>query len=178
MKKQKYFLLLLIIVIAGFSSDCKKLKDALDKNFTTDETELTFTINPASTGEHTFALQVVSSDIIKQITDAGGDVGKIKSIKINECVFEVVSQGRNFDEFQSFDLYLSDGSADPVKVAWIDNIPENSFSQTLTLVDQDFKDLLNGDTYNVTIKGVLDKNLETALDVKAKIKYSITVGLL
>jgi hypothetical protein len=171
MKRIKILTPSLFVVAILLFSGCDKLKDALEINFTTDEIDVTFTVNPTPAGEYSSTEEVVQSDLEQQITDNGGDVDKIKSIKIESCVLEVVTPDRTFNEFQSAELHL-----DQTKVAWIDNIPENSTSEILNFSQDNLDSFLQNETYTAVAKGTLDQELTNAITIKAKIKYSVKVS--
>ena len=173
MKKLNFLSLAVPMSILFLSVGCDKIKDALDITFTTNEIEITFTVNPAPAGDYTSTQQVVQSDLKQQIEDNGGDASKIRSIKIEECKFEVVTPDRTFKEFQSANLYLN-----TTKIAWVDNIPESSTSETMTFTQDNLDSFLTDETYTGVAKGVLDQELTTAITIKAKIKYSVKVSAL
>jgi hypothetical protein len=176
MKKLRIITPTFIIVVFLLFSGCKKIKEALQVTFTTDETEITFTVNPSPAGDYTFTQEIIQSELDQEIEDNGGDIGKIKSVKIDECIFEVVTPDRNFNEFKSIELYLKSATIAQKRVAWIDDIPSNSTSETLTISNENLQSFLEEDSYTATAKGTLDEELKVAITIKAKVKYRVTVG--
>jgi hypothetical protein len=171
MKKNKLLTPALVLVTFLLFSGCDKLKEALEISFTTNEIDATFTVNPTPAGEYTSTQEVIQSDLKQQIKDNGGDIDKIKSIKVEECILEVVTPDRTFKEFKSADLYLN-----TTKIGWIDNIPENSTSEILSFSQDDLESFLEDDSYTAVAKGTLDQELTSAITIKAKIKYSVKVS--
>jgi hypothetical protein len=173
MKKFMLLIPILFVTVILLFSGCKKITDKLDITITTDETEITFTVNPSPAGDYTFIQDSLQSDLDQQIANNGGDASKIKSVTVNECNFDVVTPDRFLDEFKSVELDLNS-----TKVAWKDNIPVSSISEKLIIAHDDLNSILHKDMYTVTAKGTLDQELKTAITIKARIKYSVKVGLL
>jgi hypothetical protein len=91
MKRNKLIMPTFIVVVIILFSGCNKLKDALEVNFTTNGTEITFTVNPSAAGDYSITKEISQSDVNQEIKDNGGDVGKLKSVKLDNCIFEVVT---------------------------------------------------------------------------------------
>jgi hypothetical protein len=155
---------------------CDKVKNLLDVTFTTDRVEITFTVNPSAAGAFSSTQEVVQSDLNQQISDNGGSTGDLKSVELDTCSLLVVTPERNLNPFQSLEVWVQATGEAEKKIAWVENIPENVTSVVLSLSSDDIKSLLDKDQYTVTVKGVLDSALETAIDLKAVVKYNVVVG--
>ncbi len=157
-------------------SRCNKIKDLLDVTFTTSSINAIFTVNPAAAGDYSSTQTVVQSDLNDQITSHGGSIASVKSIEIDSCIISVVTANRNLNPFKSIEVYAQVTGQAEKEIAWIENIPDNVTAVGLTLLTDDIKALIDNDSYTVTVKGVLDSALVTAIDLKATIKYKVVVG--
>jgi hypothetical protein len=176
MKRLKLLTPALMLFAILLFSGCNKIKDALEVTFTTDETEITFTVDPSHAGAYTFTQQIIQSELNQEIENNGGDISKIKSVKIDKCILEVVTPDRNLNEFKSFDLYLNSAKISQKRVAWIEDIPLNSTSEIISISDENLQGFLEEDMYTIVAKGTLDMDLKVAITIKAKIEYTVTVG--
>jgi hypothetical protein len=171
----------MIITGVGFAvllslAGCNKVKDLLNVTFTTNNVEATFTVEPAAAGNFTSTQNVVTSDLKDQISSQGGNIGSLKSVEVDTCTISVVTAERNLNAFQSVEVWVQVTGQAEKKIAWIDNVPDNVTAVGLAILSDDIKALIDNDQYTVTVKGVLDSALETAIDLKATIKYKVVVG--
>jgi hypothetical protein len=155
---------------------CDKVKNLLDVTFTTSSTEVTFTVNPIAAGPFTSTQSIVQSDLNDQISSNGGSIDALKSVELNECTINVVTPDRNLNPFQSIAVYAQVTGQSEQKIAWADSIPNGVTTVNLTLSSDDIKSLIDQSQYTVTVKGVLDGALETAIDLKAIVTYNVVVG--
>jgi hypothetical protein len=157
-------------------SGCNQVKDLLDVTFTADNVTVSFTVNPAAAGAYSTTDQVVTSDLNDQIASNGGNISALKNVELQECTINVVTAGRNLDPFQSVEVWVKvDGQPDK-EIAWNESVPAGVTSVPLSISGDDIKALIDQDQYTVTVKGILDGALETAIDLQAILKYKVVVG--
>jgi len=157
-----------------FSTSCDLL-NLVDINFTTDESSVDFTIEPASAGSHYDEIEIVTTEIKQEIEDNGGKLDNLKSIKVSDLLIEIVSGASNLDAFESFEiLFESDGTAEK-KIAWVDDVPLGVTQVIPDFIDENLKDYLGQDTYTITLSGVLRSETTTDIVLKVKAHYDVTL---
>jgi hypothetical protein len=172
MKKMiKIWIPILAIVCVSFG--CEDLLKVVNINFNTDPQSAVFTINPADSGDYVDLIQVVTTDIKKQISDNGGSIDNLDKVKINSINVTIVSGADNFDAFKSFEIWVETDNTNSKKVAWKSEIPLGA-----TLINPDFntdnlKDIISQDQYNLLFKGSLRQNIESPVELKVEVVYSV-----
>jgi hypothetical protein len=177
MKRSLLSLSFMIALILGIAVSCDLFDNVLDINFDTDYVDVTFTVNPSEAGPYTFTQEVIQSDLQQQIEDNGGSIGNLKDVNIKEIVIEVASAEKNLNAFDQFDVFMSATAINEIKVASVGNIPDGATSAVLQIEQSDVKKFLNEEEYTIRISGELGEAITEPIDMVAKIKYEVTVGL-
>jgi hypothetical protein len=172
---------LLLSVIAGLFltviAGCSKLLDKMiEQSINTDYISVDFTVNPGVAGVYTETIEVVNFDLDSLLNAEGLDQGQVNSIKIKDATVEVVGEG-NLDPFESFLITLEAPGKDAVTVAEVTSVPTGYTEIALTKKSVDLSDYLKSVQTIIKVKTVLDQNLETQMNMQAKIRYEIKVGL-
>lgn len=177
---------LLVFILSG----CEELLDKIGVTINSDYTEIDFTVNPDVAGTYTETLEVVDSDLDSLIEAEGQNVGELNSVKIKDAAIQVLGIG-NLDEFGSFVL-TGDGNLDPfgsflltieapgkevITIAEVTEVPSGITEMPLTKQETDLSDYLKSDQYTIKVKTVLDQDLETHMNMRARVRFEIKVGL-
>jgi hypothetical protein len=176
MKRNRMKIVIVFFMGLLVFSGCNQVKDLLDVTFNANEVDVSFTVNPAAAGVYTTTDQVVTSDLNDQIASNGGNISALKSVALQECTINVVTAGRNLDPFQSVEVWVKVTGQPEKEIAWNESIPTGVTSVPLSISADDIKALIDQDQYTVTVKGILDGGLETAIDLQAVLKYKVVVG--
>jgi hypothetical protein len=162
------------MVILGLSS-CELVKDLLDINFKTGYKEVPFTVNPDKAGDYKFVEKYIQSDLQKEIEDNGGNISNLKDVKVNKAELEVVSAGRNLDEFEWVEVYVSTPNIPTTLVASVETINNGETLIDLNVKPTSLNDILAEDQYTVTVIGGLDQDLKESIDLVVRLMYEVTV---
>jgi hypothetical protein len=171
MKKQLKTLIAATAFVA-FSASCD-LTDIVDINFTSDQQSVDFTIAPASAGDYYEQVEVVTTDIKKQIEDNGGSIDNLKSIKVSDLSIEIVSGATNLDAFKSFELKITATGAADKKLAWIDDVPLGVTSAAPSYITEDIKDYVGQDTYTIKLSGILRSAITNDVVLRTKAHFDV-----
>jgi hypothetical protein len=174
MKKSVTTFVLAGMAFVALLVGCDKIKDALEKSFDSNY-EVEFTVEPNEAG--TYVFETVPANLEQEILNNGGNIDNLKGVVVKECIISVVSEGRDLDAFKSFEVTIQAAGQAAKKIAWVTDVPLDAISVPLELDNDELQNILSEDEYSVEIKGVLDGNLEPAIVLQAKIKYSVTIGL-
>ena len=164
---------LLLIVTGG----CEKLLNKMvEQTITTDYFDIDFTVNPSASGTYSEALEIVTPNLDSLLQYEGFDQGQVNSIKITDALVEVVSEG-NLDPFGSFLITLEASGKDAVTVAEATSVPTGITEIALIKKSVNLSDYLKSYHYTIKVSAVLDQNLETQMNLQAKVRYEIKVGM-
>jgi len=164
---------LLLIVTVG----CEKLLNKMvEQTITTDYFDIDFTVNPSGSGTYSEALEIVTPNLDSLLQYEGFDQGQVNSIKITDALVEVVSEG-NLDPFGSFLITLEASGKDAVTVAEATSVPTGITEIALIKKSVNLSDYLKSYHYTIKVSAVLDQNLETQMNLQAKVRYEIKVGM-
>lgn len=171
----KKFSTLIILISAVFFTGCEDLLKDLIK-FDSDYTYFNFTINPEEeTGEKVFDTVIVKSELEKWLDDAGFSVDDVESVVLKEIVFEIqnANQDINFNAVESVAASIYTVNNPEITIASKDQVAANSRSVTLDVNKTNLKKYLIEDEYFFTAKGFQSTPIATAIEVQAKIKFTI-----
>ena len=164
-------LLLIIIVIGG----CENL---LDFTFESDYSSVDFIVNPNEKDEYVKSYKALQSDLESIIEDQGYSVADLESVKIHEATVEVTGQAGNFDPVESIEIMIKAQGLDEITFASKENVPDGLTFATLDVYDGEMKEYLQASEYTITLKLLLDQDLEEPMTIHAELKYKITVSTL
>jgi hypothetical protein len=175
MKRSFLFYAVAGLLLAVFTG-CEKIKDKVAVTFDSDYVYIDFTVNPDDAGTYSETIEVVDSDLESLIEAEGQDIGELQSVKIKDAVVEVTGLG-NLDPFGSLVITLEAPGKELVKVAEVTSVPLGLTEIELTREGVDLSPYLKSDQYTIKVKTVLDQDLETAMNMQARVRYAIKVGL-
>jgi hypothetical protein len=174
MKKSISFLAVAGILFAVFA--CEDLLNKVGVTIDSDYTYIDFTANPDQAGAYFETVQVVDSDLDSLIEAEGQNVGEVNSVKIKDAGIQVMDGG-NLDPFESFLLTLEAPGKAVVTVAEVTSLAAGLTEISLINEEVDLTDYLKSDQYTIKVKTVLDQDLETPRNLRAKVRFAIKVGL-
>jgi hypothetical protein len=157
-------------------SGCEKLLDKVGVTINSDYTYIDFTVNPDIAGTYTETIEVVESNLDSLIEAEGSDAGEVNSVKIKDASVQVIGEG-NLDPFSSLVITLEAPGKDVVTVAEVTSVPTGITEIQLTKKEVDLSNYLKSDQYTIKVKTVLDQDLETRMNMQARVRYEIKVGL-
>jgi len=174
MKKSISFLVVAGLLFAVLA--CEDLLNKVGVTIDSDYTYIDFTANPDQAGAYFETVQVVESDLDSLIEAEGQNVGEVNSVKIKDAGIQVMDGG-NLDPFESFLLTLEAPGKEVVTVAEVTSVAAGLTEISLINQEVDLTDYLKSDQYTIKVKTVLDQDLETPRNLRAKIRFAIKVGL-
>jgi hypothetical protein len=161
--------LLLLLVVGG----CENL---LDFTFKTDYSSVDFIVNPEKAGNYVESYKYLKTDLDSIVSSEGKDLANLESVKINDVIVEIIGEG-NFDPVESIEISIEAEGLDKIVFASKDNVEEGLTSANLDFYQGELKKYLEADEYKLILILHLDQDLEAAMQINAKIKYEITVGV-
>jgi len=174
MKKSISFLVVAGLLFAVLA--CEDLLNKVGVTIDSDYTYIDFTANPDQAGAYFETVQVVESDLDSLIEAEGQNVGEVNSVKIKDAGIQVMDGG-NLDPFESFLLTLEAPGKEVVTVAEVTSVAAGLTEISLINEEVDLTDYLKSDQYTIKVKTVLDQDLETPRNLRARIRFAIKVGL-
>ena len=157
-------------------SACEDLLNKVGVTIDSDYTTIDFTANPDQAGAYFETVQVVDSDLDSLIEAEGQNIGEVNSVKIKDAGVQVMDGG-NLDPFESFLLTLEAPGKAVVTVAEVTSVAAGLTEISLINEEVDLTDYLKSDQYTIKVKTVLDQDLETPRNLRAKVRFAIKVGL-
>jgi hypothetical protein len=164
-----------VIVLLAFSG-CEELLNKIGVTINSDYTDIDFTVNPDKAGTYMETIEIVDSDLDSLIEAEGQDMGELNSVKIKDALMQVRGEG-NLDPFKSFLLTIEAPGKEVVKIAEVTEVPAGLTEMPLTKEEVDLSDYLKSDQYTIKVKTVLDQDLETHMNMRARVRFEIKVGL-
>ena len=161
--------LLLILVLGG----CENL---LDFTFKTDYSSVDFIVDPEEAGNYVENYTYIKTDLDSIISEEGRDLADLESVKINDVTVEIIGEG-NFDPVESFEITVEAEGLDKIVFASKDNVENGLTFATLDVYQGEMKAYLEAPSYKLTLTLHLDQDLEAAMQIRAEIRYEITVGV-
>ena len=174
MKKRISFLIITSMLFTVFA--CEDLLNKVGVTINSDYTTIDFTVNPDQAGTYFETVQVVDSDLDSLIEAEGQNVGEVNSVKIKDASIQVMDGG-NLDPFESFLLTLEAPGKAVVTIAEVTSVSTGLTEIALINEEVDLTDYLKSDQYTIKVKTVLDQDLETPRNLRAKVRFEIKVGL-
>jgi hypothetical protein len=162
------------LVLMMFMNSCDIL-DLVDINFTTDAQSAEFVIEPAVSGTHCEEVEIILTDIKKQIEDNGGSIDNLKTVTISDLAISLVSGASNLDAFESFELKIKADDLDEKKIAWKDAVPTGVTSVDPEYTNDNLKDYIGKDSYTITLTGVLRSDVTADITLEVTAHYDVTL---
>jgi hypothetical protein len=176
MKTYKIFLLM-VAVAAIFVSSCDDLLADLLK-FVVDGEPYEFAIYPQDTpGRLEFSAENYYLNIDSIFNANGLSDESLRSIEASDAVVTIVTEGYNFDPLGSLEIHIEAGNLDPIRLAWLDTIPDGTTSIELDLSEEDVQDYFFEDYFSVKASATLLSTVEDTVDLVAIVKFLFRGGL-
>jgi hypothetical protein len=166
---------LAVIVLLAFSG-CEELLNKIGVTLNSDYTDIDFTVNPDKAGTYMETIEIVDSDLDSLIEAEGQNMGELNSVKIKDATIQVMGEG-NLDPFKSFLFTIEAPGKEIIKIAEVTEVPTGLTEMPLTKEEVDLSDYLKSDQYTIKVKTVLDQDLETHMNMRARVRFEIKVGL-
>jgi hypothetical protein len=163
------------ILSLGIIATSCDITDLVDINFTTDSQSADFIIEPNTAGAHYEQVEVVLTDIKRQIEDNGGSIDNLKTVTISDLTVSLISGAVNLDAFEWFEITIeADGIAEK-KIAWMENIPTGVTSIEPEHITDNLKDYIGADEYTIKLKGVLRTDITENVTLRVGAHYDVTL---
>lgn len=175
MKRNILFSVFAGIILFVFSG-CEKLFDKVGVTINSDYTYIRFTVNPDKAGTFQETFKTVESDLDSLVDAEGQNIGEINSVIIKDARIEIVGEG-NLDPFSSFVVTLEATGRSAITIAEINMVPTGINTLELINKEVDLTDYLKSDQYTIKVKTVLDQDLEVPVNMQARVRFEIKVGL-
>jgi hypothetical protein len=163
------------ILSLGIIATSCDIFDLVDINFTTDSQSADFIIEPNTAGAHYEQVEIITTDIKKQIEDEGGKIDDLQSVKISDLTVSVVSGTANLDAFESFKITIKADGIDEKQIAWMDTIPLGVTSVEPQHITDNLKDFIGEDQYTITLTGVLRNTTTEDITLRVSSHYDVTL---
>ena len=168
---------LAIAIVAVIFSGCEDLYNQLGMSVYSDYQEFEYTLLPAPSGEYLIeeTFDAVNTDSIS----ASVDSGFVREVNLSDVTIEIINNDGtlNFDAFESFEAVISSDNMTETVAGMINQVPDNATLLTFDITDDNLLEYMGGEEYVLKIRGVLDKDLETSLDILVRFRFKIGIGL-
>ena len=182
----KNLFLSLIALAVLLSASCKKVKDALQKDFDITPDAIEATVPPVTTTDETtvigtFTVDMNLDSLVNSYTSQFG-IGNIKSIKITSFKVALLNANasNNISNFESASAEISAPGQGAKVLVQSNNIPD-TYAESLTLPvtggDIELKDYVKATTFNYVLRGKARRTTSKELRVKVTAQYTFTFGL-
>lgn len=165
-------------MIALMTTSCDNLFDDVGLSVYSGYYEIDVLVPPAEACYHEFSQNLMYTDV-EDILEKEGQQGKnIKQIKVHELNLNIMEKStiENFDAVEFLCAEISEGT-DYDTIACVFNIPDNVSTISMDIVQNNVKDYVSMEEYNIIMTGNLREELTDTLWVKGKVKYEIILGI-
>jgi len=177
---------LMISFTVLFATSCNKLEEALQSDLSTTPKEVEFSI-PVLTASNTEVTYkeigtTINLDSLIKVTAPSFGEKNIKSIKLTNFTIDFLNSdnANNFANLQSINAKIETAGKSALEIVSITNNPDvtsASLSIPLSAEGLELKDYLSNKTIKYILKGKVRRSTTKILQAKAKVNYTITVGL-
>jgi len=162
---------------AIISGGCDDMFDQMGLTVYSDYQEFTYTLMPAYAGEYEIGktFSAINTDSIASTLDSGF----VRDIKLCDAAIEIISidSTQNFDAFESLEAVISADAFPEVVVGIIPEVPDSATKLVFNLTDENILEYMGGYEYVLKIRGMLEGNLETSMDIAVRFRFKIGIGM-
>ncbi|MCJ8165412.1 hypothetical protein MKJ04_11210 [Pontibacter sp. E15-1] len=99
----------------------------------------------------------------------------VKDVTLNRLNLSITDpQGGNFDFLKRIEIYISSEGQDEVKIAYLDEVPQNATTLSLKSTNAKLDKFIKGDTYSIRTKAALAKPVSQDISIKADMRFKVT----
>jgi hypothetical protein len=173
--------LLLYTAVAGFliyGASCKKIDQLL--TFTiSNEDSLTIPATSPLNLPISFLSPNNTTNSSEAFANNNTDANHVKNIYLKNLQLTITSPaGQNFNFLQSINIYISTDSSNEILLAFLNNIPQNVTTITLTPTQAALDAYVKATAYNLRTEVTTDQNLSQNVNIIADSKFQVTAVIL
>lgn len=99
----------------------------------------------------------------------------VKDVTLNKLSLAIAEpQGENFNFLKRIEIYISSEDKKAVKIAYLDEVPQNATSLELKSTNAKLDEFIKGDTYTISTKAELTKPVSQDITIKADMRFKVT----
>lgn len=99
----------------------------------------------------------------------------VKDVTLDRLTLSIAEpQGENFDFLSKIEIYISSEGSDPVKIAYLENVPKGKQQITLESTNAKLDEFIKGDSYTISTKAALSKPVTQDTNIKAAMRFKVT----
>ncbi len=179
MKTLKMTWAICLVVLTGTFTGCDDLFDGSGLSLNSNYSNMELSVPQSPAGEYIFIEELLPTNIDDAINETNADYSSIKSIILIEATAEILNNENeelNYDAFSSVKVAISTDGLPEKVIAEITEIPDEADELVMDLQNTDVTEYLDAEKYFVTAYAVLDKDIETPMNILVKLRYKITLG--
>lgn len=99
----------------------------------------------------------------------------VKDVTLDKLTLSIAEpEGENFDFLSKIEIYISSEGNDPVKIAYLENVPKGANQITLESTNAKLDAFIKSDRYTINTKASLSKPVAQDTDIKAAMRFKVT----
>ncbi|MHA6249474.1 hypothetical protein ACXYMU_16140 [Pontibacter sp. CAU 1760] len=99
----------------------------------------------------------------------------VKDVTLDKLKLTIVKpEGENFNFLRSIEIYISSQNKDEVRIAYLDEVPQNTNTLNLKLTNAKLDEFIKGDSYSIRTKAVLAKPVSQNITISADMRFKVT----
>ena len=177
MKTSKSFLGILIAAgMVIFLFGCEDFLNQAGVSVYSDYQSINVPIDAAPAGEYVFLNYMEPLNLDSMMSASGYQ--NVENVSLYEANLSLAdtSENQNFNSFKSFQILLSGNELPEVIIAELTDIPENVSNINLNTIDIDLLQYMHGANYELKIKGVLEEDLNSPIEIVGRMRYKVGFG--
>lgn len=99
----------------------------------------------------------------------------VKDVTLDKLKLTIVKpQGENFNFLRNIEIFISSQNKDEVRIAYLDEVPQNTNTLNLKLTNAKLDEFIKGDSYSIRTKAVLAKPVSQDITISADMRFKVT----
>lgn len=99
----------------------------------------------------------------------------VKDVTLDRLTLSIAEpQGENFDFLSKIEIYISSEGNNPVKIAYLENVPKGKQQITLEPTNAKLDEFIKGDSYTISTKASLSRPVAQDTNIKAAMRFKVT----
>jgi hypothetical protein len=166
---------MLTLTIALFSVSCNELLDKLNITFEIGPQDIYFTFEPKDSGATVTSYDVVFHDMEQEVEDNGGSMDQLDLVKLKSASIAIVSGAVNFNDFESFEVFIKTPTKTQKKIAEMVSVPLNATVITPDVISDNLKEYMLEGEYTVILQGILREDVTETISLVATIYFDVNL---
>lgn len=119
----------------------------------------------------------VTTNSSEEFENAGTRASLVRNVNLKELTLSITNpEGKTFSFLKSVHLFISTSDSDEVEIAYLDNIPADADTISLTTTDAQLDSYVKASSYKLRTQVTIRETLTENVDLLAEVKFKVTAG--